>query len=44
MEPRYLLDTNTIIYIRRESPSSARERFSKLQHGEAVSPSSPTVS
>jgi tRNA(fMet)-specific endonuclease VapC len=36
MEPRFLVDTNTIIYIRRNAPASVRERFGKLQQGEAV--------
>ncbi len=36
MEPRFLLDTNTIIYIRRETPVGVREAFSKLQQGEAI--------
>ena len=36
MEPRFLLDTNTIIYIRRQIPLSVRDTFSKLQHGEAI--------
>jgi tRNA(fMet)-specific endonuclease VapC len=36
MEPRFLLDTNTIIYIRRNTPSSVRASFGKLQRGEAV--------
>ena len=36
MEPRFLVDTNTIIYIRRNTPASVRERFGKLQQGEAV--------
>jgi tRNA(fMet)-specific endonuclease VapC len=36
MDARYLLDTNTIIYIRRHSPASVQNSFNKLQHGEAV--------
>jgi tRNA(fMet)-specific endonuclease VapC len=36
MDARYLLDTNTIIYIRRHLPASARDRFNKLQQGEAL--------
>ena len=36
MDARYLLDTNTIIYIRRHLPASARDRFNKLQLGEAL--------
>jgi tRNA(fMet)-specific endonuclease VapC len=36
MEARYLLDTNTIIYIRRQTPLSVRKAFSKLQQGEAI--------
>ena len=33
---RYLLDTDTFIYIRRGRPESARARFSRLRPGEAV--------
>jgi tRNA(fMet)-specific endonuclease VapC len=36
MEPRYLLDTNTIIYIRRDKPQSVRRVFRELQSGEAA--------
>jgi tRNA(fMet)-specific endonuclease VapC len=36
MDTRYLLDTNTIIYIRRYSPASVRDSFNKLQRGEAI--------
>jgi len=36
MEARYLLDTNTIIYLRRRSPINVRESFAKLRQGEAV--------
>jgi tRNA(fMet)-specific endonuclease VapC len=36
MDARYLLDSNTIIYIRRHSPASVRDSFNKLRHGEAV--------
>ncbi len=36
MEARYLLDTNTIIYLRRQIPTSVRESFGKLHQGEAV--------
>jgi len=36
MDARYLLDTNTIIYLRRRTPASVRESFNKLQQGEAV--------
>jgi tRNA(fMet)-specific endonuclease VapC len=36
MEARYLLDTNTTIYIRRQTPLSVRKAFSKLQQGEAI--------
>lgn len=35
MEPRYLLDTNTFIYIRRERPASVMRAFQKLKPGEA---------
>jgi predicted nucleic acid-binding protein len=38
MDARYLLDTSTIIYIRRQAPLSVREAFSELQQGEAVVP------
>ncbi|MGB0955916.1 MAG: type II toxin-antitoxin system tRNA(fMet)-specific endonuclease VapC [Panacagrimonas sp.] len=34
--PRYLLDTNICIYIRRQRPPSVLERFRKLRPGEAV--------
>jgi tRNA(fMet)-specific endonuclease VapC len=36
MEPRYLLDTNTIIYIRRNRPEIVRRAFRDLRAGEAV--------
>jgi tRNA(fMet)-specific endonuclease VapC len=36
MDARYLLDTNTIIYIRRHSPASVRDNLNKLQQGEAI--------
>ena len=36
MEPRYLLDTNTCIYIRRNKPEQVLRRFRKLRPGEAV--------
>ena len=36
IEPRYLLDTNTFVYIRRGRPVQARARFDRLQPGEAV--------
>ena len=36
METRYLLDTNTIIYLRRRTPAGVRESFERLQQGEAV--------
>lgn len=36
MDARYLLDTNTIIYLRRQTPASVRESFARLQQGEAV--------
>jgi tRNA(fMet)-specific endonuclease VapC len=36
MEARYLLDTNTFIYIRREQPASASEQFRRLQAGETA--------
>ena len=36
MEPRYLLDTNICIYIRRERPEEVLRRFRKLRPGEAV--------
>ncbi len=36
MEPRYLLDTDTFIYIRREKPERVREKFRKLSAGEAA--------
>lgn len=36
MSPRYLLDTNLIIRLRRERPAAAVKRFSALQPGEAV--------
>lgn len=36
MPPRYLLDTNLIIRLRRQRPPAAVERFARLQPGEAV--------
>ncbi len=36
MEPRYLLDTNICIYIRRERPEKVLRRFQELHGGEAV--------
>jgi tRNA(fMet)-specific endonuclease VapC len=36
MEPRYLLDTNICIYIRRKRPEHVLRRFRKLRPGEAV--------
>jgi len=36
MEPRYLLDTNICIYIRKERPEEVLRRFRKLRPGEAV--------
>jgi tRNA(fMet)-specific endonuclease VapC len=36
MDARFLLDTNTIIYLRRQTPASVRESFGRLQHGEAA--------
>ena len=36
MEPRYLLDTNICIYIRRKKPEEVLRRFRTLQPGEAV--------
>jgi tRNA(fMet)-specific endonuclease VapC len=36
MEPRFLLDTNTLIYIRRNRPASVLARFQKLSYGEAA--------
>ncbi len=36
MEPRYLLDTNICIYIRRKKPEQVLRRFRKLRPGEAV--------
>jgi tRNA(fMet)-specific endonuclease VapC len=35
-EPRYLLDTDTFVYIRRGRPTEAEARFRRLQPGEAV--------
>jgi tRNA(fMet)-specific endonuclease VapC len=34
--PRYILDTDTFVYIRRGRPQLARERFHTLERGEAV--------
>ena len=36
MNPRYLLDTNTVIYIRQRRPPTASAKFGALSHGEAV--------
>jgi tRNA(fMet)-specific endonuclease VapC len=36
MDPRYLLDTNICIYIRRKRPEEVLRRFRKLRPGEAV--------
>ena len=36
MEARFLLDTNTLIYIRRNRPAGVLARFQKLSYGEAA--------
>ena len=36
IEPRYLLDTDTFVYIRRGRPEKAQARFQRLRPGEAV--------
>jgi tRNA(fMet)-specific endonuclease VapC len=36
IKPRYLLDTDTFVYIRRGRPAGAQARFRRLQPGEAV--------
>ena len=36
MTPRFLLDTNTVIYIRRRRPLEVRVHFDKLKSGEAA--------
>lgn len=36
MEPRYLLDTDTCIYIYKNKPLAVSERFGKLPDGEAA--------
>jgi len=36
IKPRYLLDTDTLVYIRRGRPVEAQTRFERLQPGEAV--------
>jgi tRNA(fMet)-specific endonuclease VapC len=36
MDPKYLLDTNICIYIRRNYPLNVRTRFLELQRGEAA--------
>jgi tRNA(fMet)-specific endonuclease VapC len=36
MEARFLLDTNTLIYIRRHRPASVLARFQRLSYGEAA--------
>jgi tRNA(fMet)-specific endonuclease VapC len=36
IKPRYLLDTDTFVYIRRGRPPKARARFDQLEPGEAV--------
>jgi tRNA(fMet)-specific endonuclease VapC len=35
-KPRYLLDTDTFVYIRRGRPERARARFDRLERGESV--------
>ncbi len=34
--PKYLLDTDTFVFIRRGRPETARQRFESLQPGEAI--------
>ena len=36
MEPRFLLDTNIVIYIRQKRPEDLLQRFQKLREGEAA--------
>lgn len=36
IRPRYLLDTDTFVYIRRGTPEKARVRFQRLERGESV--------
>ena len=36
MEPRYLLDSNIVIYIRQKRPEAMLRRFAKLRPGEAA--------
>jgi tRNA(fMet)-specific endonuclease VapC len=36
MEPRYLLDTDTCIYLRQRRPENVLKRFASLEPGEAV--------
>ena len=36
MSPRFLLDTNIVIYIRRARPPEVLQRFGRLQPGEAA--------
>jgi tRNA(fMet)-specific endonuclease VapC len=36
VKPRYLLDTDTFVYIRRGRPARAQQRFEGLRPGEAV--------
>jgi tRNA(fMet)-specific endonuclease VapC len=36
MAPRYLLDTNIVIYVRRRRPPQVLSRFEKLEPGEAA--------
>lgn len=36
IKPRYLLDTDTFVYIRRGRPEKAQARFQRLRQGEAV--------
>jgi tRNA(fMet)-specific endonuclease VapC len=36
IKPRYLLDTDTFVYIRRGRPEKAQARFQRLRPGEAV--------
>ncbi len=44
MPPRYLLDTNICIYIRRQQPRKVLARFQKLRPGAAAISASPTAS
>lgn len=36
MEPSFLIDTNTVIYIRKAQPASALRAFQQLRPGEAI--------